>query len=48
VLPTVSNPAVLELEDETAFNIQLLAAPLRGVVMNGNHAVREMVLTIVS
>jgi hypothetical protein len=38
VLPTVSNPAVLELEDEAVVNIQLLAVPLRGVVMKAYHA----------
>ena len=38
MLPTVNNPAVLELEDEAAGNIQVLAAPLRAVVMNADHA----------
>jgi hypothetical protein len=38
VFPTVNNPAVLELEDDAAANIQLLAAPLRAVVMNADHA----------
>ena len=38
MLPTVSNPAVLELEDEAAINIQVLAASLPAVVMNADHA----------
>jgi len=38
VLPTVNNPAVLELEDDAAANIQVLAVPLRAVVMNADHA----------
>src|SRR5439155_8602610 len=38
VLPTVNNPAVLELEDDAAVNIQMLAVPLRAVVMNTDHA----------
>ena len=38
MLPTVRNPAVLELEDDAAVNIQLLAVSLRSVVMNADHA----------
>src|SRR3990172_6896288 len=38
VLPTVDNPAVLELEDDAAANIQAIAAPLCAVVMNADHA----------
>jgi len=38
VLPTVSNPAVLELKDDAAINIQALAASLRAVVMSADHA----------
>jgi len=38
VFPPVNNPAVLELEDDAAANIQALAVPLRGVVMNADHA----------
>ena len=38
MLPTVNNPAVLELEDDAAANIQVLAVPLRAVVMNADHA----------
>ena len=38
MLPTVSNPAVLELEDEAAVNIQLLAVSLPAAAMNADHA----------
>jgi hypothetical protein len=37
VFPGVNNPAILELEDDAAANIQALALPLRGVVMNADH-----------
>lgn len=37
VFPTVNNPAVLELKDDAAANIQPLAVPLRGVAMNADH-----------
>ena len=37
MLPTVSNPAVLDLEDEAAVNVQVLAFSLRAVVMNADH-----------
>src|SRR5207248_10684228 len=39
VLRTLSNPTVLELEDEDAVNRELLAVPLPGVVMNANDTV---------
>ena len=39
MLPTVNNPAVLELEDDAAVNIQMLAVPLRAVVMDRVSAV---------
>jgi hypothetical protein len=38
VLPTVGNPAVLDLEDDPAANVQVLAVPLSAVVTNANHA----------
>jgi hypothetical protein len=38
VLPTVGNPAVLDLEDDAAANVQVLAVPLSAVVINANHA----------
>ena len=38
MLPAVNNPAVLELEDNAAANIQALAASLRRVLMNADHA----------
>src|SRR3990172_12560357 len=38
VLPTASNPAVLELEEDTAVCIQALAFSFRAVVMNADHA----------
>ena len=37
VFPTVDNPALLELEDDAAANVQVLAIPLRAVVMNADH-----------
>src|SRR5436190_8515700 len=39
VLPAVSNPAVLELEDNAVTNIQVLAVSLRGAALDGDHAV---------
>ena len=38
VLPTVDAPAVLELEDDAAVNIQALAGSRPAVVMHGDHA----------
>jgi hypothetical protein len=38
MLPTVSNPAVLELEDDAAENIEALAVPLPRVALNADHA----------
>jgi hypothetical protein len=38
VLPTVSDPAILDLEDEATVNVQALAVSLRAVVMNADHA----------
>src|SRR3989441_9776141 len=49
VLPTVRNPAVLELEDNTVANIQVLAASLRGAALDADHAVviiRKQVLQL--
>jgi hypothetical protein len=37
VFPTINNPAVLELKDDAAADIQALATPLRGVAMNADH-----------
>ena len=37
VLPTVSHPAVLELEDEATINIQVIAVSLPAVVVNADH-----------
>lgn len=37
MFPTVNNPAVLEFEGDATANIEVLAAPLRGVVMNADH-----------
>src|SRR3989442_13712895 len=39
VLPTVSNPAVLELEDNAVANIQVLAVSLRSAALDADHAV---------
>src|SRR5207245_2374874 len=39
VLPTVSYPAVLELEDNAVANIQALAVSLRGAPLDADHAV---------
>jgi hypothetical protein len=39
VLPTVSNPAVLELEDDAVANIQMLAVSLRAAALDADHAV---------
>src|SRR5207248_5378600 len=39
VLPTVSNPAVLELEDNAVANIQVLAVSLCGAALDADHAV---------
>ena len=39
VLPTVGNPAVLELEENTVANIQVLAVSLRGAALDADHAV---------
>src|SRR5207244_1979860 len=49
VLPTVSNPAVLELEDNAVANIQVLAVSLRGAALDADHAVviiRKQVLQL--
>ena len=37
MLPTLSHPAVLELEDETHVNIQVLAVSLRAVALDADH-----------
>lgn len=37
VLPTVHNPTILELKDNAAARVQLLAIPLRDVVMNTHY-----------
>ncbi len=39
MLPTVSNPAVLEFEDDAEVNIQLFAVSLRAVALNADYAV---------
>src|SRR2546423_13619760 len=39
VLPTVSNPAVLELEDNAVANIQVLAVSIRGAALDADDAV---------
>jgi len=41
VLPTLSNPAVLELEDETDVNSQVLAVSLRAVVLRACESITE-------
>src|SRR5436305_14071666 len=38
VLPTVSHPAVLELEDDAVGNIQVLAGSVRGAALDADHA----------
>ncbi len=39
VVPTVLDPAVLQLEDNAVANIKALAVSLRGVALDANHAV---------
>ena len=38
MLPTARNPAVLELEDDAAIDIEALAVPHSAVVMDAHHA----------
>jgi hypothetical protein len=38
VLPTVSNPAVLELKGDAVANIQVLAVSLRAAALDADHA----------
>ena len=38
VLPPVSDPAVLELEDDAVANLQALAVSLRGAAVDADHA----------
>src|SRR5204863_1696588 len=37
VLPTVNDPAVLELEDDAVVNVQVLAVSVCGAALNANH-----------
>jgi len=39
VLSTVSNPAVLELEDDAVASVQVLAVSLRAAALDADHAV---------
>ena len=39
MLATVSNPAVLELEDDAVADIQVLAVSIRGAALDADHAV---------
>src|ERR1700693_3390970 len=39
VLPPVSNPAVLELEDDAVADIQVLAVPVRDAALHADNAV---------
>src|SRR5258708_4601010 len=39
MLPTVGDPAVLELEDDAVDNIQVLAIPLPRAALDADHAV---------
>ena len=39
MLPTVSHPAVLELENDAVGNIQVLAVALRGAALDADDAV---------
>src|SRR5436853_2489099 len=39
VLPTVSHPTVLELEDDAVGNIEVLPASVRGAALDADHVV---------
>ena len=39
MLPTVSNPAILELEDDAVANLQVVAVSIGGAALDADHAV---------